>query len=612
MAFAFLHRPAVDADRVEIITGEASVVPTLAALPLSAAGVLAVVPFRQIGERGLTVVDDGTPLVAIRPDTRLSVPLGEALRFLPRTPARPSPGAASFDLSDDAYAAAVRTVLKENIARGDGSNFVLRRTCRGRIPDWSPRQAMAAFRRLLLAERGAYWTFLVHWNGRTLLGATPECQVRVAGGVARMTPISGTYRYPPGGPTDEGLRRFLDDPKETGELLMVVDEELKMMARICPGGGRVDGPRLRMMSRLAHTEYAIEGPTDLDVREVLRLTLPAPTVSGSPVANACRVIAGHERSGRGYYGGALALAAPGDLDSALVIRAAEIDADGRFTIGAGATLVKGSDPAAEAQETRAKASALLGALLDAPAGDPPARVTRRVPVAAADGLSTFWRGPRPAARPTDGRRLVIINAEDDFTDMLARMAESLGVDVRVVPWRRARWDDADVVLIGPGPGDPRNRADERVDALHRIVRELLGQRMPLLAVCLGHQVLADELGLQITRLSEPAQGVRRRIMLYGRTRTVGFYNSFTARADAPTKTSPLVEGPVRIVRDPIDGAVHALSATRVQSIQFHAESLLTEDGALILHSMLRSVSTSHDRLDSDSRVRQGAHRHVRH
>src|SRR5215470_6069424 len=116
MAFAFLHRPAVDADRVEIITGEASVVPTLADLPLAAAGVLAVVPFRQIAERGLTVVDDGTPLVAIRPDNRRSVPLREALRFLPRTPPSPSPEAASFDQSDEAYAAAVRTVLAENIA----------------------------------------------------------------------------------------------------------------------------------------------------------------------------------------------------------------------------------------------------------------------------------------------------------------------------------------------------------------------------------------------------------------------------------------------------------------------------------------------------------------
>ena len=40
---------------------------------------------------------------------------------------------------------------------------------------------------------------------------------------------------------------------------MVLDEELKMMARICDDGGRVVGPRLKEMARLAHTEYFIEG-----------------------------------------------------------------------------------------------------------------------------------------------------------------------------------------------------------------------------------------------------------------------------------------------------------------------------------------------------------------
>ncbi|MGK5685116.1 chorismate-binding protein [Actinoplanes sp. URMC 104] len=606
-AFALLHRPDAGDGRVEVLAGEAETVPALAGLPLPDDGILAVVPFRQITGSGLTAVDDGTPLVAIRPRTRFAVPLAEALRALPRTPAT---GASSFDESDAAYADAVRTVLRRNIAGGDGPNFVLRRTCRGRLAAWSPRHALAAYRRLLTAERGAYWTFLVHFDGRTLLGATPECQVRVRGGVATMTPISGTWRYPAGGPTAAGLRRFLADPKEAGELLMVVDEELKTMARVCRGGGRVHGPRLRLMSRLAHTEYTVDGPTDLDVREVLRLTLPAPTVTGSPVARACRVIAGHERTGRGYYGGALALAAPGDLDSALLIRTADIDAEGRFTVAAGATLVRGSDPDAEARETRAKASALLGALLGAPPPQPP-RPVRRVPVRADHGLSTFWCGPRAPA-PEPAVRLTIVAAGDDFTGMLAHMAESLGVAVRVVPWHRAGDLDGDVVLLGPGPGDPRDRTDPRVGALHRLAGELLARRRPLLAVCLGHQVLAALLGLHVTRLGEPAQGVRRRIVLDGRSRLVGFYNSFAALSCEDQLMSPYVRGPVRVTRDARDGVVHALAAPGIRSVQFHVESLLTEDGPEILGGMLAAVtSPSDDRLDSGGPVRQGASRHVR-
>ena len=119
---------------------------------------------------------------------------------------------------------------------------------------------------------------------------------------------------------------------------MVVDEELKMMARICEDGGRVLGPYLKEMAHLAHTEYFIEGQTSRDVREVLRETLFAPTVTGSPLESACRVIRRYEPQGRGYYSGVAALIG-GDgqggrtLDSAILIRTAEIEGDGRLRIG---------------------------------------------------------------------------------------------------------------------------------------------------------------------------------------------------------------------------------------------------------------------------------------
>ena len=55
-----------------------------------------------------------------------------------------------------------------------------------------------------------------------------------------MNPISGTYRYPAGRPDLDGVLEFLGDRKETDELFMVVDEELKMLARsatAAPGAG---------------------------------------------------------------------------------------------------------------------------------------------------------------------------------------------------------------------------------------------------------------------------------------------------------------------------------------------------------------------------------------
>ncbi len=121
-------------------------------------------------------------------------------------------------------------------------------------------------------------------------------------GVAVMNPISGTFRYPRGGPTVSSVLDFLADGKETHELYMVLDEELKMMSRVCDDA-HVVGPHLKEMAHLAHTEYRIVGRTARDVREVLRETLLAPTVTGSPVQSACRVIAAFEPGGRGYYSG---------------------------------------------------------------------------------------------------------------------------------------------------------------------------------------------------------------------------------------------------------------------------------------------------------------------
>ncbi|MQS05501.1 phenazine-specific anthranilate synthase component I, partial [Streptomyces sp. OF1] len=276
----------------------------------------------------------------------------------------------------------------------------------------------------------------------------------------------------PGGPTLDGVLSFLTDRKETDELYMVVDEELKMMARICRAGGRLSGPYLKEMARLAHTEYVIRGRTDRDVREVLRETMFAPTVTGSPLENAARVISRHEPSGRGYYSGVAALvgrdaAGARTLDSSILIRTADVSADGRLRIGVGATLVRHSDPESEARETRAKASGLLAAL-----GEPlPTRFAAHPDVRAAlaarnRGIGDFWLDePRAQDREAGalaGRRLLMVDAEDTFTAMMAHQIRSLGVAVDL-----RRFDEEhdpaeyDLVVMGPGPGDPREGRDGR-------------------------------------------------------------------------------------------------------------------------------------------------------
>ncbi|WP_305843163.1 chorismate-binding protein [Photobacterium leiognathi] len=117
---------------------------------------------------------------------------------------------------------------------------------------------------------------------------------------------------------------------------------------------------------MAHTEYVLSGQSDASIAKVLKETFPAPTVTGSPVQNACDVISRFEPEGRRYYSGVVAsVEKHGEstaLDSAILIRTAEISRQGDVEITAGATIVKDSIPVNEANETRSKATSLFHAM----------------------------------------------------------------------------------------------------------------------------------------------------------------------------------------------------------------------------------------------------------
>jgi phenazine biosynthesis protein phzE len=634
--FAVLHRPHLGDDIVEILFGELVTVERLADLPEPFGPeqpVLAVVPYRQIRERGFEAVDDGAPLLALRSRERVVLPLGDLLARLPDGPE--SFTETGYDVPDADYRQIVERVLAEEIAEGAGSNFVIHRCLTGRVDEPPAQAALGVLKRLLLTERRAYWTFVVHTPESTFVGATPERHVSVDSQVVRMNPISGTLRYPASGYADRDEHRkavlaFLADPKERDELAMVVDEELKMMAVVGDRGGRVQGPYLKEMSRLAHTEYVLEGRTSLDVRQVLRATMFAPTVTGSPIRNACRVINRHERKGRRYYGGVLALIsqdAHGDtsLDAPILIRTAEIAADGTVRVAAGATLVRGSQPESELAETRTKAAAIVNALSSTPKSPatPDSPTTPELPVimhgctratvhdhgkdvmaedpevlrVLADRnrtLAHFWLHEAVSSQPDQAFSpgITVIDAEDDFTGMLAHLLESLGHTVAVHAWdapeaRHAAEQDSGLLVLGPGPGDPRDQADPRIGTLHGFARARLAAGAPVLGVCLGHQILADTLGLRVARLAGPDQGRQTGIELFGDRCRVGFYNSFVVQ-NPLEPTSGL-----DFSLDSRGERVHALRGEGVTGLQFHPESVLTTEGRRILATELDRLAQPH-------------------
>ncbi|HXH32829.1 MAG TPA: chorismate-binding protein [Plantibacter sp.] len=603
--FAVLRRHG--GDSVDLYTGDVVDVDSLADIPLGEPGetrqpeVLTLVPYRQVRERGFAAMDDGAPLRCLIVSERETVSLAELVEQLPEDAVPLLDG--GFDVSDDDYATIVRRVIEDEIGRGEGANFVIRRefTATTEVP--AERAVLAWLRALLLGETGAYWTFAVHTPGVSMAGATPERHVAVARDASTgertvtMNPISGTFRHPRSGATGDDFRAFLGDVKETEELFMVVDEEMKMMSRVCASGGRILGPYVKQMSRLTHTEYLLAGTSELDVREVLRLTMFAPTVTGSPMQNACAVIARHERNARGYYSGVLALFTPlgdGDyeLDAPILIRTAYIDDAGLVRVPAGATLVRHSDPVSEVAETAAKAAGVLTALgVMAPAelgptvdlaAEPGVEVALR---ARNERLAPFWLQPQHPAPvgSLSGRTALIVDAEDEFTAMLAHQLRHFGMTVSVEHWSAVSdpRPEVDLLVAGPGPGDPLDLSDPRVRRLHDVVSARLAAGAPLLAVCLSHQVLAIQLGLPIARLDAPRQGLQLELDLFGEQSLIGFYNTFTARAEGGRAATTGVE----LAADPSTGDVFAMRGRGFASVQGHLESVLSRDGLRTLGSL---------------------------
>lgn len=453
--------------------------------------------------------------------------------------------------------------------------------------------------------------------GLCLVGASPEVHVRQSGGTVVMNPISGTYRYPAAGPALGSLLDFLHDPKELEELTMVVDEELKMMCTVGDLGGQVLGPRLKEMAHLAHTEYELRGRTSLDVREVLKETMFAATVTGSPVENATRVIRRYEGSGRGYYSGALALigrSASGgqQLDSPICIRTADIEpATGRLVVRVGATLVRHSDPDSEVAETHAKAAGVLAAIGARPApgrasqrdGGPRLADDHRVQAALdarrAD-LAPFWLRMQQPAEAVEGLETLVVDGEDTFTSMLKHLLRSLGHQVTVLRYdtpglRELVAAHAGPLVLGPGPGDPADLADPKMAVLRPIAADALAavrsgtRTAPLLAVCLSHQLLCAELGLSLHRKAVPFQGAQESVDLFGTRQTVGFYNTFTARCTEADAARLAADG-IEVARDALTGDVHALRGPGFAGLQFHPESVLTQDGVGIVADLLRPTA----------------------
>ena len=254
-------------------------------------------------------------------------------------------------------------VAKEHILAGDIFQVVLSQ----RFDLDLAADPFDVYRVLRQVNPSPYMYFLRHPE-ITVVGSSPEPMVQLLEGRVVSRPIAGTRGR---GQTDEQDRRLaaelIEHPKEVAEHIMLVDLARNDVGRVVRfGTEKVD--ELMTLERYSHVMHLTSqvsgqlvpgrGPVD-----VLRATLPAGTVSGAPKVRAMEIIDELEPTKRGPYAGVVGyFDFSGSLDTAITIRTMVVAPDGRASVQAGAGIVVDSDPAAEEQECRAKAAALLAAV----------------------------------------------------------------------------------------------------------------------------------------------------------------------------------------------------------------------------------------------------------
>lgn len=185
--------------------------------------------------------------------------------------------------------------------------------------------------------------------------------------------------------------------------------------------------------------------------------------------------------------------------------------------------------------------------------------------------------------------LLLIDNYDSFVHNLARYFERLGQETRVV-----RNDAVDVaavralgpraIVLSPGPCTPHEAGVSLA-----IVRELC-EEYPILGVCLGHQVIGEAFGGRVVRAPEPVHGRASQIRHDGRR----LFESVPSPLQVGRYHSLVVEpatlpADLRATAWTDDGVLMAFEHVRYQvfGVQFHPESILTQNGYEMLANFLR-------------------------
>jgi len=282
----------------------------------------------------------------------------------------------STDTNQKEYENMVRTAQK-HILDGDIFQVVLSRTKVEPCAD----EPLDVYKRLRELNPSPYM-FYISTPNTTLLGSSPELNLRVSGTenrVVEIRPIAGTK---PRGKINGKLDADIDfryeaelkiDRKELAEHMMLVDLARNDIARVAEPGSRVVTELLTVekYESVQHLVSNVKGTLakNLDALSAYLATMNMGTLTGAPKIEAMKIIRQLEKTKRGYYGGAVMyLTVDGQFDSCITIRSLQIK-DQKAYIRVGAGIVHDSVPKTEYEETEHKAGSCMRALARGKKGD---------------------------------------------------------------------------------------------------------------------------------------------------------------------------------------------------------------------------------------------------
>ena len=192
--------------------------------------------------------------------------------------------------------------------------------------------------------------------------------------------------------------------------------------------------------------------------------------------------------------------------------------------------------------------------------------------------------------------VLVIDNYDSFTYNLVQYLGELGSEVRVMRNDAVTVSDvaearADRIVISPGPGRP-----EHAGVTMEVIRAL-GERTPILGVCLGHQAIGAVFGGDVVRAGVPMHGKTSTIEHDGRGVFRGIAGPFQAsRYHSLVVAEKSLPAALEVTaRTREDGNIMGLRHRTwpVYGVQFHPESILTGEGKTILGNFLRCSGNVH-------------------